>query len=260
MQEFGNETSNDRRAVVRIHPFAKLNATQLKAVAVVSMLVDHTAASVLKTALASGRVTGYDWQNLYSLMRLVGRLAFPIFVFFLVEGFFMTHDRWKYLGRLAVFALISEVPFDLAFRHCLLEWGHQNVGVELVLIFLMLMALDRLRSNKSIQESGAGGKVLLGVGSVTILVIFMVLGYLTRADYKYGGVLMAFGFYWMRGWPLLSPLVGGGLFAFYERNGIWGCLLNLLYNGERGRQWKYFFYIFYPAHLLVLALISSFLI
>lgn len=79
----------------------------LKVIAVVSMLIDHTSAVILE------QIPGLEAPAFF--MRIIGRAAFPIYCFLLVEGFYHTRSRAKYAGRLFLFALISEVPFDLAF-------------------------------------------------------------------------------------------------------------------------------------------------
>ena len=93
----------------------------LKMIAVITMLIDHSAATILERILvqmpswAPVTVDNCEqWYRLDLLLRGIGRMAFPIYCFLLVEGFHYTHSRRKYAARMFVFALISEVPFDMA--------------------------------------------------------------------------------------------------------------------------------------------------
>ncbi len=93
-----------------------MNSFHLKMIAIITMLIDHTAAVLIPSNTV-----------LWLVMRCIGRLAFPIFVFLLVEGFYHTRDVKKYLLRMGAFALLSEIPFDLAFYGKVLEFTHQNI-------------------------------------------------------------------------------------------------------------------------------------
>ena len=106
----------------------------LKVIAIVSMFIDHTAVIILPEIIESAtntyskadiKVVGL--QFLFLFMRIVGRLAFPIFAFLLVEGFFHTGSRLRYAARLLVFAIISELPFDLSFHDSLFDMSYNNV-------------------------------------------------------------------------------------------------------------------------------------
>ena len=100
----------------------------LKMIAVITMLIDHTAATILERGLMGELSINFIteqnrliWMGVYSIMRVIGRMAFPIYCFLLVEGFTYTRNRGKYALRLFLFAFISEVPFDLAFNNDELE-------------------------------------------------------------------------------------------------------------------------------------------
>lgn len=109
-----------------------VTGSTLKLIAIITMLIDHTAATILDRILIARSIGGLGNNNtqaamdfmsdnaviygVYMIMRLIGRIAFPIFCFLLVEGFVHTHNKWKYALRLGLFALISEIPFDLAFK------------------------------------------------------------------------------------------------------------------------------------------------
>lgn len=209
-----------------------LDSFQLKCIAIVSMALDHTGAVLYPSQI---------W------LRCLGRIAFPIFCFLIVEGFFHTHDvRW-YMGRLGVFALISEIPYDLAFRGVPLEYAHQNVFFTLLIGIGMMILLERNREWPV---------------KAVILLLAMWLAVLIRSDYNFRGVLLIFVFYIFHESRWLA-VTAGGLWNFLyqgviQKYGVLSVLPLALYNGERGRKMKYFFYIFYPAHLLLLYGISRF--
>lgn len=112
-----------------------MSGTTLKWIAVISMLIDHTAEVLINHNAA---LTDPIWAQIYVLMRGIGRIAFPIYAFLLVEGFLHTRDVKKYLARMLTFAVVSEIPFDLAVFHTPFYWGYQNVFFTL---FLGLLAL-----------------------------------------------------------------------------------------------------------------------
>ena len=121
---------------------------------IATMLVDHTAATILERLLAARRlsdaVTGsamipYDSLYLtYMIMRLIGRIAFPIFCFLLVEGFVHTRSKWKYTLRLAIFALVSEIPFDLALFGKPFYFGYQNVFFTLLIGMVVMIGFETI--------------------------------------------------------------------------------------------------------------------
>ena len=120
-----------------------ISGSTLKMIAIVTMLIDHIGAAVLARLLMVNGLGELDQTNAdaimqwlsangalywtYTIMRMIGRVAFPIFCFLLVEGFLHTHDVKKYAMRLGLFALLSEIPFDLAFSSKILEFNYQNV-------------------------------------------------------------------------------------------------------------------------------------
>lgn len=143
-----------------------ISGSTVKLVAIVTMFIDHFAAAVLARVLISGGWTDQLYA-IYQVFRMVGRLGFPIFCFLLVEGFDKTGSRVKYALRLGMFALISEVPFDLAFSAKTLEFGYQNVYFTLFLGLLALCAYDFLKKHKLPAVAAwflcAVGVVLTGV-------------------------------------------------------------------------------------------------
>ena len=150
-----------------------LDALTLKLMAMAFMVCDHVWATICP---------GWDW------LTMVGRLAYPIFAFQIVEGFFETHDRKRYLKRMLLFALLSEIPFDLMTDDTLFNPFHQNVMFTFLIAMLLMCWMERVRGNR--------WKFVLV--SVICGVLGCLLGILTMVDYFNGGVLMVLVFYWTR--------------------------------------------------------------
>ncbi|MDO5026653.1 MAG: TraX family protein [Tissierellia bacterium] len=234
-----------------------LNASQLKWLALVTMFVDHFAATILEAyGNAKGIPIGYYVYDLFSglaplqltyvVMRLIGRLAFPIYIFLLVEGFIHTRDIKRYILRMAIFALISEIPFDLAFYGQVFETSHQNVFITMTLGLLMLSIMRFFEEKENVAYRLVNIFVALG---------FYYLNNYLGADYGgYGIILIAITYIFRD--QRLSQAIMIGILGFEQFTASLSGLIVYFYNGERGRQLnKYFFYIFYPAHLLLLYLL-----
>ena len=218
-----------------------LDGTMLKIIAMISMVLDHVGDLFFP---------GATW------MRAAGRLAMPLFAFCIAEGYSHTRDRRKYLLRMGIFALISEIPFDLAFESRI-GLTHQNIMLSFFLSILALMLYDRIRGGEGTDGAQIPAwKTALGVLAVGTVA---VLALLLKADYTIFAVISVFLFYALRKkHPLLRSGVGVGFLAltrtvgYYSATGL--SLLPLaLYNGKKGKGLKWLFYVFYPGHLLLLA-------
>ena len=213
--------------------FGFLNNFTLKMIAVITMLIDHI---------------GYVLFPNMLIFRAIGRIAFPIFCFLIVEGFFHTRNHANYLIRLSVFALISEIPFDLAFHKTLFYWDAQNVFITLALGLFAIFCLEEW-NNKRIF--------------FIPLALIACIAYFSRCDYGLGGVLLICIFYltrhsaWMR--LFLVALVLYVFFGSFELYGLIAMIPITLYNGKRGPSAKMFFSWFYPVHLLILYGITVYL-
>ena len=226
----------------------------LKIIAILSMLTDHI---------------GYIFFPTDLTWRYIGRIAFPLYCFLLTEGFFHTRSREKYLLRMAGFAVISEIPFDLALYHMPIYRDYNNVFWTL-LIGLAVMYFSELVYCRFGNRSQ--GIMFCFVG--------MILAEYFHCDYGSVGVLAIYIFYlswesrngavrkqkWLGN--ILMLLSEGILFWIQnpvERYAVAALFLILLYSGKRGgdklpgklQQFiKYFFCVFYPLHLFILYLIS----
>ena len=234
------------------------SGSALKWFAVLIMLVDHIGACLLEVFVLNyygvsplaGRIDNlYFWLSLDSVLRGIGRAAFPIFCFLLVEGAVHTRSPRKYLLRLASFALISEIPFDLALHNQPFYWGTQNVFFTLLAGLLVIQAFQRSpgqewRGMLALAVLGAAAE-LCGTDYGAIGVAVIAVMYLLRERFWDASVLS------------LILLV---LLARIEICSIPAFLILALYNGKRGRQPKYFFYVFYPVHLLILWAAGNFVL
>lgn len=324
-----------------------ISGSTVKIIAVVAMLIDHLAAALLTRILISngmmdvlmsgdyGKIMQWISDNgaLYygmSAMRMIGRLGFPIFCFLLVEGFQKTRNIRKYVFRLGLFALISEIPFDLACSGKVLEFGYQNVYFTLFIGILSLCAFDFFAKHdvhKTLRVIltiagilllpgyaalafcnllgslfaqfgvslayllGGQEKVMVLLAAVYIaFVIVMAIIYAAyrhakgsdrawrmcadmaalgaamfaadflRTDYSGMGVLTIAVMYLFRKRKVVSALSGCIVLTLMSVNEITAFFTLIpiaLYNGERGLKMKYFFYVFYPAHLLIIWLIAA---
>jgi len=217
-----------------------MTAFTLKMIALTTMLIDHFA------HVFGGRLV----FALVPAMRTVGRLAFPIFVYFIGEGFRRTANAKKYLTRLGIFALISEIPFDLAINGVWLEFGHQNIFFTLFLGLLAAHIYSTCINNY--------GRLFI------LLPLPFAAAVVLQADYGLIGVVLVFtcSIIESRTARLLALAIGG-LALYYPMGEIFNammligytCALVLLsrYNEEQGPRMKWLFYSFYPLHLLALA-------
>lgn len=185
-----------------------------------------------------------------SVMQIIGGMAMPVFTFLLVEGFRNTSSYKKYLLSVLAFALISEIPYDLAMNGKVLDFSSQNAMVSMVICLIMLYALDLFKE----KEGVTGG--LLKLCAVFAAVVWAAL---LRTEYGLCLVFLTavFDIFYTRNvlktflGIIVSLMYVTGPVAFY---GIW------CYNGIRKDKIpKYVYYAFYPLHLLVLVIIAWFL-
>lgn len=229
-----------------------LSGSTLKLIAIITMFIDHVGAAVLARVLLQGGGSETLYKVYYA-MRDIGRIAFPIFCFLLVEGFEHTGNRKKYALRLLAFALISEVPFDLAFSSRGLEFGYQNVFFTLFIGLITIMAFH------AVEEQTGWHPVLRSVLLVGTALAGMGIAELLRTDYAAKGVLCILIFYLFRRMRGVQILAGCLFFCWWELPALVAFIPIAFYNGKRGWNIKYFFYLFYPVHLLLLYMICCYM-
>lgn len=223
-----------------------LSGSALKIIAVVSMIIDHVAGYLLNEnpffTQTLGQVADITITPVY-VMRAVGRLAFPLFCFLLVQGFEHTHDRKRYGLYLLAFALISEIPFDWMVNG---GWDmkSQNVFFSLLFGYIGMNLCSVFKTDRF--------NLAMAIIMLSVVVIFF------GGDYGLEGFLFIMLLYIFRRWrctviPVctLLPMGWAAIFSFIPI---------MMYDGTRGfirkKQTKYMFYMFYPAHIMVICLLK----
>ena len=236
-----------------------LPSSAIKMIALITMFTDHMGYALGRTGfLFIPRILGLttdpyivsEW--VWLVFRSVGRIAFPLFCFMLVEGFFHTGSHRRHLILLGSFALISEIPFNLFFRMKISYLPHQNTLFTLFMAYVGLLLLDRCTGDYRF-----------------LAFLFPLAAEFLHTDYGAEGVFTVYLFYLAarrKGGDLsragaadyflaLCPLLMSALSWKVEICRIISLPILLLYNGEKGWSRKYFFYLFYPLHLLALYLL-----
>ena len=220
-----------------------LNNNQLKIIAMISMLIDHLGLIIFPTK---------------AIFRIIGRISFPIYAFLISEGCRHTKNRKKYLGIIAAMGIVFQI-FFLVFMNDL----YQGILITFSLSISLIYSIDSFIKNKSISN-----RLLMSLIIASILVIAMVFPkifgkYGFALDYRIWGVALPVLMYYTKGHT--SKIIFCTAFltvmAFNSYDIQWWALLSIpclaLYNGERGKaKMKYFFYIFYPLHLVIIYVIA----
>lgn len=216
-----------------------VSADLLKWIALITMFIDHIGAGIIEKCY----ITAPNMILVDKIIRNIGRPAFPIFCFLLVEGYKHTRNRWKYGLNLFIFALISEIPFDFLFREKL-TLQYQNVYLTLLIGLLAIMAAGTIEK----QEWKFG--ILL---EIVVVVAIAYTAELLHTDYNSWGVLLIFILFLTRNKPIWVTCLAGSLFMLTSRSeyaGIIAFIFIFFYNSKRsGKINKYVFYGLYPAHL-----------
>lgn len=234
-----------------------INTFWLKLIAIITMTIDHGAVIfglLYIKKYNSYRLSGAISFETYEILRSIGRIAFPIFCFMIVEGYFHTRNIFKYGARLFTFAIISQIPFSLMlYSEPYIKGGHLNVYFTLFLGLAAVAVLDYFY-NKFRNEEVPGISTLIP-GIVSAFLLACAADFL-KTDYGFMGVLFILLFYIFRNHPLL--LSAGLLTTIHilsdsmELYGLIALIPIFLYNGKKGPGLKYFFYLYYPLHMLLL--------
>ena len=246
-----------------------MSANILKLIACITMMLDHVG-----YLMQSYGIGNYDTAN---LLRLIGRIAFPIFAFLIAEGFKHTRNVVFYTGRLLLAGLISEIPYNLCFHKSLIYKPSLNVLFTLAAALVALIFADMcLKSSKK------------EVRFLFALPIFAACYFADKfgMDYGYWGIILIFLFYLIDGDSvqkklLLLPVIllfaarrviesfiAGSVLSDWNKMQLFALLAFLplaLYNGKVGnaksknarKVKQYLFYLFYPVHMLLLYVIFS---
>lgn len=224
-----------------------ISADLLKWIAIITMFIDHIGAAIVeKTNIY---LLSYG-KTLDLTLRFIGRLAFPIFCFLLIEGFYHTRSRKKYLCNLIMFALISELPFEISFLGEIV-FGFRNVYWTLA-IGMGVMLLLEMGKKRAFEKQGLWTVLIVAAGAI--------LAELLHTDYGAIGVLLIYILYKLRE-DRKKQCILGALAMSYEITAPIAFLLIYKYNGVRKqKKLKYLFYAFYPLHLLFLYWIRTLIV
>ena len=261
----------------KTHTFS---ADMLKWTAIITMLIDHTGAGILERLMHNTNILFSEntlmlLEIIDGIMRLIGRMAFPIFCFLLVQGFLHTRSRIKYARNFLIFALISELPFDFCFFGGI-HWSYQNVFFTLFIGLLTLCGIEMI-------EKSEINSVLKCILYVLVVALGMEESYFIHSDYYWMGVLLIICLYIFRNELslqctipfivfLISLVVDNAGFSADLIQSILHCVESewtvflsafMIYhcNGKRYMKGgKYFFYAFYPVHISVLYAIRQVLV
>lgn len=208
----------------------------LKLIALITMTIDHVGAYIFPQ---------------YIIFRYIGRLSFPIFAFLIAEGYLHTKNVHRYLFNLGIFSVVSQVPYSYTKFGLLYSLDSINIFPTLFLGLLTIYLVDMLLQKQSyvlvllVSFASIYGaeKIHLMYGYAGICTILAFYEFLVSEDNKI---------------KLLSLIV----FAVVNTGTVQiASLLALIpiyfYNGKRGTNIKYFFYIYYPLHLLIIGLIKN---
>lgn len=230
----------------------------LKIIAYISMIIDHVTYAFIPQYIGTGQI-----NPVYVVGRSLGRPAFIIFAFLIVEGYFHTRDKFKYAGNLLILAFASELPFDLFSSGTLTDtyMAQQNVMWTLILGYLTVWLVDTIKMRYFIDF-----RFRYYVYTVGVITVAFVAAYAGRTDYGGIGVLcvLLFFYFWRNEGQLMIGLLVWGVAAFFlgetlELIGVFAVLILLhFYKGEKGPSLKLLFYLIYPVHLLVIGLIVNF--
>ncbi|MCR5107477.1 MAG: conjugal transfer protein TraX [Lachnospiraceae bacterium] len=243
--------------VTKFEAFVKdhgISNSTLKIIAYIGMFIDHGAAIILNPYILNN-VGNMPYERfdalskLYEIMRAVGRTAFPIFCFLIVEGFIHTKNVRKYALNLLLTAIVSEPVFDRAIREKWWDPTYQNVIFTLFLGLITIYLIDRFAYDEKYNV------YLRMLNFAVIALAGMGLAYVLKTDYSYKGIIAIVLMYTFRRFRLVALMAGEAIFE-YEPTAFFSIIPIMLYNNKRGIKLKYLFYFIYPVHLLVFWLIS----
>ncbi|MCI1959493.1 MAG: conjugal transfer protein TraX [Clostridia bacterium] len=284
----------------------KLNMFQLKLIAAISMVIDHTAVML-----------GTDFMY-YMPMRTIGRISYPIFAFLVANGWNKTHDKTAYISRMMIFAAVSEIPHLLLFgfekntglfNHvvfftllyllvfiCLLLYfavnekqnkiiyiifsafyffmpfftGRRNVLYTFTYSMFVMAFIDNIKKVPYINIEKGKIPILSVINKKNIILIpLMIAPTLISGEYGFMGALLivllsksinknnAFSAFFIVLWALNEYIINLSSITFFIPV-LLSAMLCLLYNGKKGSDKKYVFYVFYPLHLFILGIMRIF--
>lgn len=236
---------------------------KLKMIACITMLIDHCGLCYLRLTYNRDCFL----YPIYFVARFLGRLAFPIFCFLLVQGFFHTKSLGKYLLRLALFAIISEIPFNYLVTRQFISFQACNVYVTLFLGLICVALVDTYA--KKNPEGGifciTPKKIPSLLLTLLAVALIIVLAWYIKCDYSICGILLILSFYLCKDRPgalFICAAINFMTFSLLELAGLISFLFIFQYNNKKGysdrKLLQYGFYLFYPLHLTILMMVIYF--
>lgn len=265
----------------------QLSWSQLKLIAYITMLIDHTAHILLQNGIMVTYPQCFPYvKPVMILMRGIGRIAFPIFSFLLVEGLIHTRSRVKYLLRILLLAIISEPVFDYANNGVFYYADYQNVFITLLIAGTTMCLLSLIEQNNRLNKNIYVLYVLQGI----VVIVGCFLAEFLKVDYGMSGIIIplimgvirrlkldsssAFAIYFVAtiiarvirnivNAPtyILNPEMWYEKYLMYTINNlqifaILALIPIFMYDGTKGKPMpKAVYYLFYPVHLSILGLI-----
>lgn len=235
--------------------FIRLSSNQLKVIAMITMLIDHIGLMLI----GNGKLYGYNnalfsyviildsakpWLQFYRFCRVIGRISFPIYTFCIIEGFLRTSNLFKYMLRLFILAILSEIPFNMMVYNKFFCLDGQNVIWLYLLGLLTLTCINKLKNNY--------------IAFVIFSAIAMFLASFLKLDYSYGGMLLLLLIYLFRYDKLYRDAsIAITSFILSIQNDFGSACLSTFfihhYDGTKGSfNLSKIFYLFYPVHMLIL--------
>lgn len=210
-----------------------MSSFSIKVFAAITMLIDHIGFALFPDII---------------ILRIIGRISFPLFAFQVAVGFDKTSSRENYILRMLTFAVISQIPFQLMN-------SAGNIPIKLNIGFTFLISLLLLYSLENVKPI---------FGKIVCSLPIILMAYFLEYDYHLYGIILVLLFYYSRRKPEIMPwlmFIIVSAYSIYKNNSIAPyALLSiipiLLYNGKKGLDLKWWFYAFYPVHMLALYVIT----
>lgn len=232
-----------------------LSGSTLKIIACISMFIDHFFHILMRTYRDHILTLDYSvimkFNTAYKIGRGIGRIAFPIFCFLLVEGFFHTRDIRRYLARLFIMALLSEHAFNLLYSGHNLEPEGQSIFLTLFIGLLTVWGISMVQKSEKMPREASASFIL------AIILAGCLAAYCLKTDYSYHGILSIAAIYLLSSSRALTCL-GGAISFIWEPWAIPAFIPIFFYNGRRGLKAKYIFYLFYPLHIYLIYFILTY--
>lgn len=228
-----------------------MNVIVLKLIALITMTIDHI---------------GFNYN--IDILRFIGRMAFPIYAFLLVNGLKHTHSKTKYLLNIFIFIIISEIPFDLFISSKLIDMSHNSIFITLFIGLLLIILLDYLKSK--IKGKDKLNKLVFFSIAFSFIVLFSLLNVVVHGDYGFRGIMLIGLLYLIDDFKdkrilyLILLFISLSILVIdtstYVKKGVYfSSIFIFFYNDKKvsiNKYLKYIFYLYYPIHMFILYLLK----